>query len=254
MNNKLVDKFQQYRSQNPESVPYQNNQLLRNNPHIMNNVNMQNNMRNNNQNNMQNNIQNPNMDRLKQFMEGVKKNNKSGNIIEELLKPQEIDKKNNKEVERNEEILDKMRKEIKYTVTNQPYKNIIKDADYNKKIQNAKDLIIYIMKLEDKNPEELEREFRKLEKMFENMDIEIKLDYAPEKKPEHKKKFDYRHNYVTRLVHEAKQHGDIKEDMIDFYKNKQIEAEKDKEKCDEILRKLNELGENNDNDAINGLN
>lgn len=250
MNNKLVNQFQQYKSQNPDSVPYQNNQLLKNNPHIMNNINMQNNIKNNQNNNMQN----QNIDRLKQFMESVKKTNKSGNIIQELLKPQEIDKKNNKEVERNEEILEKMRKDIKYTITNQPYKNIIKDADYNKKIQDAKDLIIYIMKIEDKSPELLDREFKKLEKMFEDMDVEIKLDYAPDKKMEHKKKFDYRHNYVTRLVHEAKQHGDIKEDMIDFYKNKQIEAEKDKEKCDEILRKLNELGETNDNDKINGLN
>lgn len=232
-NNKLVNQFNQYKSQNPNSVPYQNNQLLINNVHIMNNL---------------SSPHNQNMDRLKQFMDNVKKKGKNGNIIEELLKPQETDKfkGNTEEVKKNYDMLETMRKEMKYTITNQPYKNIIKNADYTKKINDAKDLIIYIMNSKDKNKDELEREFKKLEKLIDDMDVEIKLEYAPSRKPEHKKKFDYRHNYVTRLVHEEKQHGDIKEDMIDFYKKKQEEAEKNKEKCDEILRKLNQLDDNKD--------
>jgi hypothetical protein len=289
-NNLLVNQFQQYKQQNPNNVPFHQNQLLMNNMaavNMMNNAqqnrmiqhqrmrqqqmgnnmhsNMQPNMSPNIQQNMmrQNQISNPppietqqtdkmNTQRLQMIREYMNRMNKGGkntDLIEELLKPISDRSNMDRQVVDNgyNELIntyDRYQKKIlDHEFTNNPYKKVFhKGIDYNKKIRQnhaMQDLILHIVNRDDCSKEELEKDLEHLEKMIDEMEVEIQMEYSDNNYVKHKEKFDYKQNYVQRLVHESKDHVNMKTDLIEYYKKIQEDAEKTADRCDEILHKLN---------------
>ncbi|ARF09465.1 hypothetical protein Indivirus_1_88 [Indivirus ILV1] len=134
--------------------------------------------------------------------------------------------------------------------TNQPYKNIMKNEDYTKKISSDKDLIVH--RVTNKDKEGVEEGFVDLQHKLEKHDDELKVIYSVSKKNEHKKKFEYNHVYKYRIQHDAKDHDELKEDKIKYYKDQQKKEEIGKKKLDVLLDTLVSDGIFN-KDEITGL-
>merc|ERR1712046_13807 len=68
--------------------------------------------------------------------------------------------------------------------TNQPYKNILKNEDYNKKFKNKEDLIVH--KITDEDKIGLLDEYEKLVHLLETHNKELKVVYSTSNKTKHK--------------------------------------------------------------------
>lgn len=250
--NRLVSNYNNFQQQH--NVPFQNNNLLMNNPML----NMQNNqmmMMQQQQLQMQQMQQMQKVREMYQMKQMEKLNEveltmDKEKIKESLIKPIKIEKtkqekaeleKKWKESENNYH--DKSGKDFGPEVrqywakrTNQPYKNIMKNEDYTKKISNEKDLIVHRVTSKDK--EGVEEGFIDLQQKLEKHDDELKVIYSISKKNEHKKKFEYNHVYKYRVQHDAKDHDDLKEDKIKYYKAQQKKEEVGKKKLDVLLDTL----------------
>jgi hypothetical protein len=134
--------------------------------------------------------------------------------------------------------------------TNQPYKNIMKNEDYTKKIKSTKDLIVH--RVTDKDKEGVEEEYVDLKGKLEMHNNELKVIYSTSTKNEHKKKFEYNHVYKYRVKHNAKDHTDHKQDKIAYYKKQQKKEEVGKKKLDILLDTLVSDGIF-DKDELSGL-
>lgn len=165
-----------------------------------------------------NNSQNKNVDKIKEYILpeiSIKKNN------DPILL-----KKNYEEAKKNYDgvIVDYWKER-----TNLPYKNILKNEDYNKKISNSKDLIVHRVSNKDKIGLDQQFDFKKKE--FDEQNNELKVIYSSSNKNEHKKKFQYNHIYKYRIQYDPKQketeikdHTQLKNDN-----NKYIEQKIQKE-------------------------
>jgi hypothetical protein len=173
------------------------------------------------------------------FSNNTKKTKKGKSIIEELLKPVSVSKKSNPDVPVTYENESTTRKTEKHQITNKPYKTIIKNIA-QKEIVNKEDLTVHIVTNKDKIG--MDVEYDKFKEKVKEVDVEIKLEYAPDKYDKHKKDFEYKKSYVDRLKMDAPTHEDLKSDQIEFYKHHQKEMETGKEQCDKILYSLIDSG------------
>ena len=117
--------------------------------------------------------------------------------------------------------------------TNEPYKHIIKDFDFKKKIKDEKDLIVH--KVSKKDKEGVAEEMKVEKNTREKLDSENKVIYSASKATEHKKKFIYQHRYKYRIKHETPTHVELKEDKVEYYKNEQENIEKGKKTKDALM-------------------
>lgn len=250
-NNHLVSQFNGYQHQNPNMIPFQNNQLINQNVHVMNNLNnllqQQKSLEQNmpvyqqqlqsNTSNMSNRISNKN--------KNGNARNRSTNIIEEMLKPQKI-AKDNKDVATNYKASQTTRKDT-IDITNQPYKIIIKDKidtilkkQWDKVVK--KDLIVHTVTDADSNIDEFNKKVNKKQKKLEKINDEIEIDFHIDNFDSHKKKFEYKQTFIRNLAFESNTFDESKEDYIDFYKKHQKEAEEGKELCDNIIHNMIDTG------------
>lgn len=214
-NNVLIDKFTAF-NEKQNYVPFQNNKLLSNNAHVMNNLNS-----------------------LKQGKIPQNKNvtqKKKLNIIEEILQPEKIER-NNKDLESNLYIYENQRKEnIKRTF--EPYKIIIKDKLITKELDPYKfndEIIVHKSTKEDADIKKFNEELNNKKNEDEKINKEIKLEFSLDNYSTHKKKFEYKDSFIKNLSYEQQSFDDNKSDYIEFYKNRQKELENGKKLCDQIL-------------------
>ncbi|AGF85459.1 low complexity protein [Moumouvirus goulette] len=249
--NPMINNFSAYSRQNPNFIPFQNNQLINNNVHVMNNLNNLLQQHKNIQSGMNNYsvLQSNNVPK-----NNSKKNNsntkKKLNIIEEMLKPQVIIK-DNKDVESNFKVRDEIRKKIleenKFDVkpTNMPYKTIIKDRIINKKVEEIKleDLLVHkSIKGIDDNKDKFEKELKIKENEKEKINDELQIEFNIDNYDKHKKTFEYNATFIRNLAYEQNVFDENKQDCIEFFQKKQKEAEEGKQLCDEILRNIIDEG------------
>jgi hypothetical protein len=170
-----------------------------------------------------------------------------------IIKPVKIDKLDinidslikNKEIESKRELEECIKKR-----TNQPYKGIIKDFDYNKNIKNEKDLIIHTVTDVDKM--HFTEDINKYHNTIDIQNDEIQNIYSSTKKNQHKKDFEYQHKYKYRSKLETTDDVDLRVDRIEFYKKEQNKLEDSKKKIDNILINLIDSGVLSENlDSIN---
>jgi hypothetical protein len=170
-----------------------------------------------------------------------------------IIKPEKIEKPNlnienlvkNRESDGKKELDECMKKR-----TNQPYKGIIKNFDYNRKFVNKEDLIVHKVTDEDKN--HFEEDIVKYQSEKEKQNKEIDSAYSKDKLNEHKKEFEYQHKYKYRSKLDNDAESDLRVDRIEFYKKEQEKMEDSKKKIDDILINLIDSGVLSENlDTIN---
>ena len=235
--NPLVNQFNGYMSQNPNSIPFQGNQLINQNVHVMNNLNSL--------------LQ---QQRSTSLPTARKKNTASksnSNIIEDMLKPQKISKTNkdispNYKIRQEEYKLDDSGKlSNQFKVTNSPYKNIIKDKVITKDVSSIteNDLIVYKSnKTIDANPQRFNTELGLKELEKDQINTELKIEYHIDNYNRHKKNFEYNETFIQSVPYNQNTFDESKKDYIDFYCQKQKEAEEGKELCDKILHLIKDDG------------
>ena len=248
-NNNLLNGYQNYKKNN---VPFQNNNLLRNNPMFQNSMNQN----NSNQMRMMQQMQEQmgTLRKLQQLKQNERLNDLD-NIIDKdtlvktiirPLKEPKIDK-----IELNNMALSKQNaliseKENYWRArTNQPYKNILKNENYSIFFQkkgrdlNETELIVHKVTDADKLEERLLSEFNELNNMIEKHDDELKAIYSLSEKMKHKKKFDYVHvNKYEKITYDPIDFNDMKKDKIELYKKEQEQIDKGKKKIDDIIENL----------------
>lgn len=259
--NGIVNQFNTYMAQTDSYVPFRTNQLINQNVHVLNNLNnmvqqhrmLQNNMpiyqqqilaaqnlNNNGLNSQSINTNNPSGRNKQQLPKSTK------NIIEDMLKPQKI-VKNNKDVEssyKHRKMIQEKAKEkdgIGIEITNMPYKSIIKDKIPKKNVKDIReeDLIVHksIRKI-DADRDVFNKELAVKENEKEKINEELKIEFHIDNYDRHKKNFSYKESFIRNLAYEENTFSENKEDVIEFYRKKQKEAEDGKKLCDQILHDI----------------
>ena len=160
-----------------------------------------------------------------------------------IIKPEKVEKPNlnienlvkNRESSGKKELDECIKKR-----TNQPYKGIIKNFDYNRKFENEKDLIVH--KVTDEDKLHFDEDIEKYRTEKEKQNKEIDSTYSKDKKNEHKKEFEYQHKYKYRSKLDNNGESDLRIDRIEFYKKEQEKMEDSKKKIDDILINLIDSG------------
>lgn len=125
--------------------------------------------------------------------------------------------------------------------SNHTYKGIIKDFDFEKKIKDTNDLIIYTVNNDDKNKDQFDKNMGVFKNKIDDQNSHIKNVYSNDKKNEHKKEFEYQHKYKYRSKINTSD-SDLRVDRIEYYKNEQQKNDNSKKKIDNILLNLIDSG------------
>jgi len=229
--NRMINgQYQKYNINNN----YQNNQLLSNNPNFINNTMFQQKI---NMVKMEHLSQNKNIN-----LNNIDKNK----LTEYVICPIKINKCDKNEINNNLKNLEKGYSKNNNELvklwnnrTNIPYKGIIKNDDYKKKIKSTNDLIVHKVTNEDKIG--LLKQYKELELVLKNHNNQLSIIYNKSKELDHKKKFKYNNSYKFRLKHDPQNFNKIKE----LHKNEQNKIEKEQTKIDNLISSLI------DNDILN---
>ena len=185
--------------------------------------------------------------------EEIKKVDDNYKKIKENYIDYKIIKKNNQQIKIPLKLI-----KLWKTRTNDPYKSVLKNAnilnndDYKKDYKKEDDLIIHKVSREDKDIELLETNFKTIQNEIEKHNDELKLIYSINEKTKKKKEFEYnlkyKYQYKPSDTADKKEHDDIKQERIEYYKNKQKEEDDTRTKIDRILEKLSNDNITIDND------
>ena len=263
--NPLLNQFNGYMAQNPNTIPFQNNQLITNNVHVGNHLNdfmqehkmVQQNMPMYQQQYFGQVGQPMNAinQQLNNIPQKTQKNNGQGkvknfNIIEDMLKPVKIkkDANTNKDVDSNYCIRKNIQKnakkgKINIKMTNAPYKSIIKDKIITKKVEDIKeaDLVVHkVIEGVDNDIKQFEKELKNKKDEKEKINDELKIEFHIDNWDAHKKNFEYKESFIRNLAFEENTFDENKQDYIDFYKQKQKEAEEGIKLVDQVLENFTE--------------
>uniref|UniRef100_A0A6C0CCV8 Uncharacterized protein n=1 Tax=viral metagenome TaxID=1070528 RepID=A0A6C0CCV8_9ZZZZ len=242
--NPLINRFNGYATQNPNTVHFQSNQLINQNPHISNHLNDFIRQHNHVQQNVpafQQQINNRPEKSVR--LPSNKKNAKKNNIIEEMLKPQKIEKENKDVITNLKERENKQNTES-FEITNDPYKNIIKDKIIKKpwdKIKEA-DLIVHTVTPVDRDKNRFEKEVNVKKEEKKQINKELKIEFHIDNYSNHKDAFEYNKSFIKNLAYNSKDFDENKGDYIEFYRKHQKEAEEGQELCDKILHDMVDSG------------
>lgn len=246
-NNQLLRNYNNYQQ---GAGQFQNNALLQNNPLF----------KNMNYNSQQiQALQNYQMQQMKEIQK-VKQLEKLTDVQQKLSKeklreiiiaPEKESKMSRKDLDaewkKKQSKFEPERQEYYRGRTNQPYKHIIKNADFKKDFKNKDDLIVHRVTNADK--EGVEEEFEHLQENLEKHNNELKVIYSLSKEAEHKKEFEYNHSEkFVRIRHDAPDHGEMKKDNLDYYKKQQKQLQGEKAKVDKIMESLVSTGLLNEDD------
>lgn len=229
-------------SQNPNKVPFQNNHLINQNVHVINNL-----------NNLieQHRTVKKELPAAKQRMDTLPKNlnRKKTNIIEEMLKPRKIIKENkdvaiNYESKVNQQKLEsEMLKQHKpiYKMTNMPYKNIIKDRVIDKNVDDisVNDIVVHkVVKEIDADIKKFNNDLDNKKESLEQVNKELEVEYHESNYDKHKKRYEFNETFIRNLTYEENTFDENKADYIEFYNKRKKEAEEGQRMCDHILKSL----------------
>ena len=124
------------------------------------------------------------------------------------------------EVIKKKSQLEKVEAEGRLKRTNHPYKRIIKEFDYDKKITNEKDLIVFRPDDEDRNVENFMKRQVEYKNEVKKQNEDLEKVYTKDAKDEHCKKFEYtqKYKYVVESNDDEETQGDnLRKDRIEHY-------------------------------------
>jgi len=263
-NNNLLRMHQQFQQNN---TPFQQNQLMMNNPNFT--ANMNNRM-------FQQRLYMERMQQIHRAKKGEPMQFKEDELYKYLINPIYVDKAKKEELDKEyknmlggyiveyvkkskndipDEYLQKKlkngyimnKKDIEKKVinnkkvkewwdgrTNQPYKNILKKENYEKKFKNKDDLIVHRVTKKDRNKALLDSELSKLEELLAEHNDQLKIIYSRNQKSQHKKKFQYTNIYKYRMTHNTKNWDELR----NFYEKEQIKIDRKEKKIDNMINLL----------------
>lgn len=131
--------------------------------------------------------------------------------------------------------------------TNMPYKNILKNENYKKDFKTVDDLMVYKVTALDKDKIKLKKEYKKLKKMLETHNSELKVIYSASKEAKYKEDFDYVQKYKYRLKYDPKNFDDLKK----FYKKEQKKIVQDTKRIDDMIETFLENADLSQDDMKN---
>jgi hypothetical protein len=179
---------------------------------------------------------NRHLERIKHDFErkasNIDKPNERNKLVEKIIEPVKIPKKNKLErvtIDNYKEDLSQLWKQR----TNQPYKNILKNENYNREFKSKEDLIVHKVTHNDKHG--LDETFDKFKQVLTGQNDEIRTIYSQSKKTDHLKQFEYNHKYKYRIQTSSHDHDDIKSDTLQYFKKEQEKQEQEKVKVDQII-------------------
>lgn len=222
-----------YKKNNNQPVNFINNNLLNNNPIFSNNI-------------FDNNFGRRMALARQEQMNKIKSVNDLGlsakQIQEYIICPikVEIEDSNilSKNLDEQKKMMTKKYIETNYwkNRTNRPYKNILKDIDWNKKYNSQKDLLVHKVSKNDKSKIRLKKELSELVDFLEVHDKELKVIFSASKENEYKKEFEYVKKFKYRMKYDPKDFNDLKE----FHKEQQRKFDKNQRKLDKLTTRLKE--------------
>lgn len=233
--NKLISGFNQYATSR-NNVPYNNNNMLMNNPQFM------------------GSIQSPqffnkiNMMKMEQIskIKNVNDLNMSKNqLAQYIINPYKVERIAKGELLEKYDNLQNTyitpMKEVPKAIsdwwnsrTNNPYKNIMKNENYKKDYRSIDELIVHKVSQLDKDEQLLIDEYEKLTKLLETHDDELKVIYSASKKNEYKKEYDYVTKFKYRIKYDPKDYNELKK----FYKSEEKKINKETKRLDEMIELL----------------
>ena len=244
--NPLLNKFNGYSQTN--NIPFQNNNLIKNNVHVMNNLSTHIQQHRNIQQNIPMYQNNLNQHNLNQNNSRISKpsNKKNSNIIEDMLKPEKILKNDNKDVLSNFNVREKILLDTKdgksdIKITNVPYKCILKDRVVQKKVDEIKEEDIIVHKCNkdiDADVVKFNKDLTVKKAEKKEINKELNIEFHIENYDKHKSKFEFNTSFINNVEYDENTFDENKQDYIDFYKKKQREAEEGKKLCDQILHNM----------------
>jgi hypothetical protein len=253
--NKLLSNYQNYKNyQQGNNAPFNNNMLLQNNPAFMSNINYNDSAQLQQMQYMQNMIKGAQQMKHLEKLNEMEVTMDKEKIKESIIKPIKVerDKKSKQELEikwkaAESNYRDKSGKDYGSEIknywekrTNRPYKNILKNEDYTKQYKTSDDLIIHKITQTDKNKEKVDGDLKEFQNKIETHDNELKSIYSTSNINEHKKKFEYRHVYKYRIQYDPKDHNDIKQDNIKYYKELQKKEEEGKQQFNSLQKLIDD--------------
>jgi hypothetical protein len=122
------------------------------------------------------------------------------------------------------------------TRTNLPYKNILKNENYNKTFRSIEDLIIHRVTVLDKDKKKLLLELEKLVNVLEVHDKELKTIFSTSEEAKHKQEFEFVNIYKYKNIYNPKDFSDLKKTYTDELKK----IEKESKHIDELIETLME--------------
>lgn len=234
-NNSMINDYQKIMKNN---VPFGNNQMLNNNPAFFHNI---------NDTSFYHKMNMEKMDKMRKIKNideiGVSKEK----LTEFVICPIKVEKESGKELTRKYADKDltyinpKNKKAIATSIinlwagrNNNPYKNILKDADYNKNFKTEEDLIIHKVTLLDKNLIKTMAEFEEMVDFIEIHDGELQIKYSDKKEKKYQEKFDYENKIKYRVKYDPKNYDELKK----FYKKEQKKIKNANKRVDEMIEML----------------
>lgn len=119
--------------------------------------------------------------------------------------------------------------------TNQPYKTIMPAQEIKKEYKTKEELVVYKVNKADKNEELFKENVAVMKSAIEKHDRELKDVYSPLKKDQYKQEFDYNHKEKYKGKYDPADFADMKEDVTNYYKQEQLEAEKGHKCIDDLI-------------------
>jgi len=117
---------------------------------------------------------------------------------------------------------------------NTPYKNILKDQNYEKEFKKKEDLIVHKITQLDKDKIRLANEYETLARLLEKHDGELKLIYSASEETKHAEKFNYVNKYKNRIKYDPKNYDELKQ----FYRKTQKKIKRENKRIDEMIELL----------------
>lgn len=244
--NPMLNKFNQYKINNPDTVPFQNNQLINKNIHVRNAL--ANSIQNNNyRNNKPSDISQYTVSNIHANI-STKSNR---DVIKDMLKPIKIEKnKKSHDVMANyhdrEKIQINSMKGIKEVpITNIPYKCIIKNRDNieKKNVDEIKleDLIVHrSVRGVDDDVNVFDHLLEKKELEKSKINEELMVEFNESNRDMHKKKFEFKETFIKNMVYEENTIDENKKDFLAFYKKQKKDAEESARLIDNVTKYLGE--------------
>jgi hypothetical protein len=265
INNNLVSGYQNHYNTN---IPFNQNSMLKSNPLFFGNI---------RDSNFHNRVNMAKLEQIKKIKSVKDMGIDDTQLINYIISPIKVEKIDKKELENlhntrksnylglnDPNILDMSKlpalvMEWYNSRKNSPYKNILKNENYNKQFKDKSDLLVYKYTQLDKDFVILESELKEIIKILKTQDAKLKEIYCESEKNNFETKFEYINKSKNRVKYDPHDYNSLKE----YYKKEQKKISRESKRLDEMIEAVLNDGilskedydnlKTNDNDDNNKL-